>query len=217
MNRHRLYPGLTRRNPRAALQSFREDIDVEVRQNYFVEARPVGSAPRSVRLVIRYRNSVPEVASTVSRELGELVVAQEQSRRRSQADRALDLAKKQVDEAREALALRRSMVVGVRAEIARDGSAAPERRISLIGLLGTLPALELRQDECERREANVALSAALERRGMGMLFQVVDDAVLPSDAVLRDGRAVLATGAFVLGLPFLAITLGALGPGRART
>jgi hypothetical protein len=216
MSRHGLYTSLARKSPRAALLSFREDIDVEARQNYFVEARPVGSAPRSVRLVIRYRSSNPEVASAVTRELGELVVAEEQSRRGRQAARALDVARAQVDDAREALTRRRSMVFALQDELDGDASVAPERRIALIGLLGTLPALELRQDECERREASVALSAAMERRGIGMLFEVVDDAALPTDASQKVGRAVVASTAFVCGLPMLAIGLGAIGGGRGR-
>ena len=49
IERHDLYPGLARRNPRAALNSFREDIDVDVYGNYFVEERSAGAGPRSAR------------------------------------------------------------------------------------------------------------------------------------------------------------------------
>jgi hypothetical protein len=214
MSRHGLYASLARKNPRAALESFREDIDVEVRQNYFVEERPVGAAPRSARLVIRYHNADPEVAVSVTQELGELVVKREQATRQNEALRAALLAKEQVDEARQALALRRSEVASMRAELDRGAIAAPELRIAYIGLLGSLPALELRQDERERREASLALGAALEQRGIGMTFEVVNDASLPTDTGVKSTRVVVAGTAFVLGLPLLAIAVGAFAPRR---
>lgn len=214
MKRHDLYPSLARKNPRAALESFREDIEVEVRQNYFVEARPVGAAPRSALLVISYHNADHETAVSVTRELGELVVNREQAARANAARHADNLAKQQVDESRQALAERRSLVASLRAEIDRAPTADFRRRVAYIGLLGTLPALELAQDERERREASFALGAALEQRGIGMLFEVVSDASLPSDAGMKSGRVLMAGAAFVFGVPLLAMFLGAFAPRR---
>jgi hypothetical protein len=214
MSRHALYPSLARKNPRAALESFREDIDVEVRQNYFIAERPVGAPPRSVRLIVRYHDADAAVAMSVTRELGELVAEREQATRKNEAMRAAGLAKEQVDEARQALALRRSAVASMRAELDQESAAAPQRRIEFIGLLGSLPALELRQDERERREASLALGAAFEQRGVGTVFEVVNDASLPTDEGARDRRVIVAGAAFVLGLPLLAIAIGAFAPRR---
>jgi hypothetical protein len=176
MHRHNLYPSLARKNPRAALASFREDIDVDIYQNYFVEERSVGSAPRSARLSVSYRNPDPDVASSVTRELGELIVRRERSVRRDQAARAAERAKDEVDTARQALISRRSAIAVKEDELDRISGSVPESQVELVGLLGSLPALELRQDEAERREASLSLGAALERRGLGMAFEVVDDA-----------------------------------------
>jgi hypothetical protein len=214
IRRHDLYPGLARRNPRAALESFREDIDVDVRQNYFVEERSVGAAPRSALLFVSYHNADPGLAVSVTHELGELVVTRERATLRKEATQAADLAKEQAAEARQALALRRSAVAGLRAELDREVTARPERRLVYIGLLGSLPALELEQDERERREASLALGAALEQRGVGTVFQVVNDALLPADPGTTRGRTVLAGTAFVFGLPLLAMTVGAFAPKR---
>jgi hypothetical protein len=216
VNRHGLYPSLARRDARAALESFREDIGVEVRDNSFVEERPVGAAPRSARLIVSYRNADPQIAMSVTRELGELVAKQEQTARESQAMRAMGVAKQEVDEARQALAARRSEVASMRSEFDRDATVAPGRRIAFIGLLGSLPALELRVDEGERKEAELALGAALEQRGIGMVFTVVNDALLPTDTGAHRRRALTAVIAFVLGLPLLAMAVGAFGPGSAR-
>jgi hypothetical protein len=215
IRRHDLYPGLARKNPRAALESFRDDIDVDVRQNYFVEERPVGAAPRSALLFVSYHNADPRLAVTVTHELGELVVTRERATLRKEATQAADLAKEQAGEARQALALRRSTVAAMRVELDREGAAAqPERRLVYIGLLGSIPALELEQDERERREASLALGAAFEQRGVGTVFEVVNDALLPADPGTMRERTVLAGTAFAFGLPLLAMTVGAFAPKR---
>jgi hypothetical protein len=216
IRRHNLYPSLAANNPRAALESFREDIDVEVRQNYFGGDRAPGAGPRSVRLVVSYHSANPELAVGVTRDLGDLITKREQTTRKDEAMRAAGLAKEELDEARQALALRRSAVASMRAELDRTTADAPEGRIAFIGLLGSLPAMELRVDERERREASLALGASLEQRGIGMNFEVVNDASVPTDAEARRGRVLVAGTAFVLGLPLLAIAVGAFGAGRAR-
>jgi uncharacterized protein involved in exopolysaccharide biosynthesis len=215
MSHHDLYAGLARKNPRAALESFREDIDVEVRQNYFVEERAVGGAPRSARLVVSYRSADPAVAVSVTHELGELVVKREQATRKNEATRAAELASEDVDRARQALALRRSAVAAMRDEIDRQDRGVPERSMELIGLLGSLPALEARLDEQERRAASLALGASLEQHGIGTVYEVVNDALLAPDAGAQSGRALLASTAFVLALPLLAMAVGAFASGKA--
>jgi hypothetical protein len=217
MSRHGLYSGLAQRDPRAALESFREDIRVDVRENYFVEQRPVGAAPRSARLIVSYRNADPEVAVSVTRELGELVAKRERVTRKSQAMHAAALAKEQVSEAREALAVRRSEIASMREELDGGIPPAPERRVEFIGLLGSLPAIERTLDQHERREAALALGAAFEQRGVGMVFEVVDDPSLPTDREAQTARAIVASTAFVFGLPLLAIAVGAFSPSRDRT
>jgi hypothetical protein len=217
MGRHDLYPSLARRNPRAALESFREDIDVSVHENYFLEERPVGAAPRSALVSVSYRSADPELAVDVTRELGELIVQRTQGMRENEAKRAADLAEERVRAARNALAVRRSELASMQAELDRGGKDAPEHRIAYIGLLGSLPALESKQDERERREASLALEAALERRGVGTRFEVVDDAQLPQDVGAKSQRALAASATFVLGFPLLAIAIGAFAPKRAVT
>jgi hypothetical protein len=214
VNRYGLYPSLAKKNPHAALESFREDIEVSTRQNYFVEDRPAGAAPRSARLVIGYRANDPELAVNVTRQLGELVVEREREARRNEAERAASFAKEQLGAARDALAIRRSEVVATAAELERDADAPPERRIRLIGLLGSIPALERKQDERERRAGSLALGAALERDGAGLRFEVVDDASVPPDT---GARAIGAVVAFFAGLPLLALAVGALTPASKRT
>ena len=216
MHRYGLYPNLARKNPRAALDSFREDIEVEVYQNYFIVERPQGSAPRSARLAVTYHNANPDVAVSVTRDLGLLIVDHELAARRAQAARSADRAKHEVDAAREALISRRSEVAFKSDQLEKAPLEDPQRRVELVGLLGSLPLLELRQDEWERREAALSLGAALERSGSGMSFDVVDDASLPAGAGARNSQIGLAIASFTLGLPLIAMAVGAFAEKKGR-
>jgi hypothetical protein len=211
MNRHGLYALLAHENVRAALEAFRGDIDVEVRQNYFVEERAPGAAPRTARLVISYRSNDLVVAQTVTRELGQLVAMHEQAARKDQATRAANRAREQLDEARAALAVRRSEVTLLAAEV-DGGAVSPERLVAFIGKLGSLSALEAHQDESERREASLSLGAALEEQGISMRFEVVNDASLATETDAKQARPLIAGLALALGLPLIAISVGAFNP-----
>jgi hypothetical protein len=213
LERHGLYPNLARSDPRAALDAFREDIQVDVRQNYFIEERPAGTPPRSARLVIRYRNADPEVAVAVTRALGELVAKHELTARGDEARRAAEHARARAELAREALTERRVELAAMGVELEHERTPSPRTRVAYIGLLGSLPALERREETSEHEEATLALDASLEQRGAGRSFEIVSDPSLPSGSALRR-RLALAGGAFVLGLPLLAVAVGAFAPKR---
>jgi hypothetical protein len=205
-----------RKNPRAALDSFREDIEVETYQNYFVEQRPVGAAPRSARLRISYKNPNSEIAVAVTRELGALVVGHEMAARREQAARTAEYAKREVAATRRALAERRSQVAVAESEIDQSGAALPQKQVELVGMLGSLQELERREDETEKREAGLALGAALERHGIGMSFEVVDDASLPTDALAREKQLAMGLVWLAAGLPFVTMAVGAFAPKKGH-
>jgi hypothetical protein len=209
-----LYPSLAKKNPRAALESFREDIEIEVYDNYFLEERPLGAAPRSARLSVSFRGPNPQVAVDVTRALAALIVDHEIAARRDQSARALDRAKREVDAAEQALARRRATIAESRAK----GEQAPDReafrRVELLGLLGSIPTLERQRDAAEQRAARLALGAALESRGLGMSFEIVDDGALSTATERRDKRIYLATISLILGLPLVAMAVGAFDPKR---
>ena len=207
-----LYPRLAEKDPRAALESFREDIDVEVYQNYFVEQRPIGGAPRSARVRVGFHDRDPQRAVAVTRKLAKLVVDHERAAESEQMAERADFARRDVERAREVLANRRAEVALERARIGASPVPEPEREVQLVAMAGSLPALELRQDEAERREATLDLSAALERHGAGTSYEVVDDAAVTNQTAVRARRMVLALGWLVAGLPLVAMAVGAYAP-----
>jgi hypothetical protein len=212
IRRHHLYPSLAAKNPRAALASFREDIDVDVYQNYFVEQRTASSGPRSARVRVRYHHPDPTVATAVTRDLGNLIVAREKVERRDQAARAEERAKHEVELARRALTRRLAEVAAKRQKLNSSPVVDPQDQVELVGLLGSLPELERQQDEAEAREAALSLGAALERRGIGLSFTVIDDATLSSGVQARNARIILTLASLAFGLPLVTMAVGAFGP-----
>lgn len=216
MRHHGLYPSLLRKNQRAALESFREDIGIEVYQNYFVEDRAPGGAPRSARLTVSFRSKDAAQALAVTRELGSLIISHEQATRRDQALAAASRANRARDTLVLAYQRRSADVVAKQSELQR--ATAPDRQlqVELVGLLGSLAALERRVDAAERRAASSELGALLEREGMGLSFQVVDDGALPGRAVRVRTALVTALATFGFGLPLVALAVGAFGVKRGQ-
>ena len=216
IERYGLYPSLARKNMRAALDSFREDIEVDVYKNYFVEQRAVGSEPRSARVAVSYRAKDPETAVAVTRELGKLIVERERAMRTAESDRAEGAASLELAGLRAAIADKTLAITKMQAEMQAETTPAPTRQVELVGLMGSLAALERRETEVSRREAQLSLGAALERHGIGLSFEIADDAGLPSSTRHRD-LAFFGVGAsIVFGLPLVAMAVGSLGSKRGR-
>ncbi|HVW30325.1 MAG TPA: hypothetical protein VHC69_33435 [Polyangiaceae bacterium] len=214
IQRYGLYPSLARKNMRAALDSFREDIDVDVYQNYFVEQRAVGSQPRTARLSVSYRSKDPEIAVAVTREIGKLIVERERAMRSAESERAEAAASSELLAVREAIADKTRAIATMQTKMQSETAPDPMRQVQLVGLMGSLSALERRETEAEKREAQLALGAALEERGIGLSFEIADDAEAPT---AQHDVAYLSIGAsFLFGLPLVAMAVGSFGFKRGR-
>ena len=214
VRRHGLYPSLMRRNARGALEAFKEDISVEVYQNYFVEERVRGKGPRSARLSVSFHAKDPHLALAVTRDLGALIERHELAVRRDQALVAASAAGRARDTWVAAWQRRSADIVTKQQELARNAAADPRLQVELIGLLGSLGGLEHQVDAAERRATTLDLGAAWERRGIGLNFEVVDDGSLPGRAARV--RSVVWAGATTLlcGLPLIAVAVGAFSSNK---
>jgi hypothetical protein len=207
MEKYGLYPSLFRKNRQAALESFREDIDVEVYQNYFIEERSEHDAPRSARVAIRYHSSDRDLAVKVTRALGALLVEHEGKVRREQSQKAAEAAGRALEGARRQLANRRAALSNARKRIETDGD--PRAEVEFVGLVGSLPALETRVNEAARLKAAFELGAAFEQKRLGLVFQEVDGGSVPaSEGLDRRDLALLGVTFFVLGLPLIGLVVG---------
>lgn len=214
IHRYHLYPKLAAQSPRRAVEAFRRDTDVDVYQNYFVEQRSLGEAPRSARVAVSYRSGDRETALAVTRDLGALVVVRMTAEREAQARRASAAAQVGAQTLEQALVARLTEISNKQHELREQHDADPRTQVELVSLLGSVPALELQVDAAEQRAAALDLGADFEARGIGLRFDVAEDA----DAPLFDRhsrlRLIGLAGAFVLGLPLVLLTVGAFNTAR---
>jgi hypothetical protein len=216
IQRYGPYPSLARKNLRAAIDSFREDIEVDVYQNYFIEQRALGSAPRSARVSVSYRGSNPETAVAVTRDLGTLIVERERAMRSAESDRAEGAIQQELSAVRAAIADKTVAIAEMQTALQNATKPDPTRQVEIVGLLGTLDALERRENDVSQREAALSLGAALERHGIGLSFEIADDAELPNSTRRRDLTFLSIGASLVFGLPLVAMAVGTLGPKRGK-
>ncbi|HEX3775158.1 MAG TPA: hypothetical protein VHV51_11880 [Polyangiaceae bacterium] len=214
MRRHHLYPKLMRQNARAALDSFREDITVEAYQNYFVEDRLPKDLPRSARLAVSYHAKDPQVALAVTRDLGQLIVQRELELWRQQSLDVAGVADFTRDSAERALLERNQQIFSTESKLQQRPD--PKLQVKLVGLVGSLDSLERRVRAAERRSDSLDLSAAMARNGSGLEFEVVDEASVPSGKEQLELRILIAGSSFIIGVPLLAMAIGAFEPKRGQ-
>jgi len=90
-------------DPVFAVQSFRENMTVEIADNDFVEDRRQGDPPRSVRLVITLLGSDPELTWQVAQELSALVAGSTMAGQRAALESELQGATEESHSAADAL------------------------------------------------------------------------------------------------------------------
>jgi len=209
MRRHGLYSSLMRRNPHGALEAFKEDITVEVYQNYFVEERLRGKGPRSARLSVSFHAKDPNLALAVTRDLGALIATHELAARREQSLAAASRADRARDAWVAAWQRRSADIVTKQNQLAGTTTGDRREQVELIGLLGSLGGLEHQVEAAERRAATLNLSAARERRGIGLNFEVVDGGSLPGRAARIEAAAWAGVTTLLCSLPLMAMAVGA--------
>lgn len=208
MERHDLLPRLRRSNAPVAVESFREDIEVEAYQNYFLEERSASEAPRSARLSVSYKSKDPELALAVTRDLGKLVVEREKKARKALADAALADAQATLARATRTLITRYGEIAAKQHLVQHGGTAIDE--VELVSLMGSLDWREREVERAEARKAALELGQKLESGSLGLKFEVVDEGAVRRAAQVS--WVELALGgllAFVVSLPACAVLVGA--------
>jgi len=82
--------------------------------------------------------------------------------------------------------------------------------VELASLQRSLPLLERRVTDAEQRKAALDLNASLEAKELGLRFEIVDSGAVAESSV-PDGEDVALLGlfAFLFGLPFVGLLVGA--------
>lgn len=193
-------------NPRLVLQSFREDVEIDVYRNHFVE-EPSG-APRTANIALGFRVNDPDKALAITRDLGDLVVERDASYRREAYEAARSMAGYE-------LKLIKDRMAEVDGEMAKAKVARDMQRLridkgehkyrmhqleqELLGLGYALTAARDRYEEVKMMDNAGAMGLRFERIDWGAAEMRVNKKL----AVVRFGLIVL-----VLSWPFVAMAVG---------
>lgn len=210
MEKHNYRPDLLKKNPRLALESFREDLSVEVYKNEFVRERYGGEAPRSARIAVSIAVNDPDKALALARDLGDLVVERDAQIRRERYEmeqrvRADAVSFAEAELSRLQRDLERVTAIYPSASPARRN----ELRVEAAGLERAIVGVEARLKEARNAKRRLELESSSDKVSLALRYERVDwgAAKHKVDQTFVLVRAILLT---LLGLfPVVAMGVGA--------
>lgn len=212
-DKHRFRPDLMKKNPRQLLESFRDDLDVDVFKNEFAHERFPGSPPRSARVAIEMKMPDPEAAVAITRDLGDLVIERDAENRKERYDMAREVAMGAVSVAdSEVLRLRRELDRAESEYATASSARLGELRVTIEKLDRAIVAAEARLREADQDRRHLELGSNADTGNMTLRWERVDWGV----AKPRVNQHVVLVRTGLLGflglLPLVALFVGAFDP-----
>ena len=170
---------LLARNPVAAVDDFRSQVQVEVGGNYFLYERRPGDPPRSAQVTISVAGPDAEQTRAVVHEIGQAVLADQNAQRRLHLAQTRQLLETQIDLARERTRSLQAAIDRLWARAAgADALGATAMRVQIAMLEVESNAAIERLVALERRAGVVAFTAAAEDERLGLSFELFDESLL---------------------------------------
>ncbi|HKA89865.1 MAG TPA: hypothetical protein VKE22_19525 [Haliangiales bacterium] len=181
MKKYHLSPALLARDPVAATDSFREDVEVDVSRNYFIYDRHPGDAPRSAQVTISMKGGDAEQTRAIVHDIGDAILQAQAAQRNGRLARARELLGAQLTLARARIKAGQDVMDRLWLEAAK---ADPRRAIAIRAQIAAQQAAAKGAIEqllaLERRAADVAFTAAAEGEQLGMNFELFDETLTAS-------------------------------------
>jgi hypothetical protein len=211
----KLYPDKWDRDPQLAVEAMRNDLDVLVWGNYFIDTYYSNDdEARSVRVSIMWKHRDSEVALKVVKKLAQIIMdAQAESRRIVYDDAKIDVKEAADLEFERLVALRSALA---RATLARERAPAAARAALLVQmnvLQLQIKATEQRVDEVSNARARLDVSARVERNQSGLRFELIEPGVVVPE---HHAGPIALSGTFVL-ITVLTVLLGGVVIGAFET
>jgi hypothetical protein len=212
MREHGYRPDLIDVNPRLALDNFRDDLDVDVYKNEFLQPR-MGGVPRSARFAIEFRAPDPDQAIAIARALGDRVIARDAENRKERlsvelglASEILGYARADVDRTERELA---QAVLELEEAVGREAAVL---RVRVQKLDAALTGARARLDQAQATHKQLRNASAADAHSLTLRYERVDWGApkLKVDERLAMLRVLLV--AFLGVLPLVAMGVGAFDP-----
>jgi hypothetical protein len=212
IKQHDLYPSLAARDMSLAVESMRDDVEVEVWRNYFGQPRSADDPSRSARIAVTFHGRDAQLVYAVVHDLGQLITEHERGARLQQAEVALRIADAEADSARELATRRRHELTEkqLQQQTARTPQEGLMRVIEARNLEKAIPRADKMAQAAERQRQKAYLRLQLEKRAMGLRWEMVDSGRIEPEGMSRRVQlTIIGCIVFVLALPLCLIAVGA--------
>jgi hypothetical protein len=205
--RHKIYQDKWDRDPQLAVEAMRDDMDVRVWRNYFVEDyySHDDDEARSARVAITWHYKDPDIALEVVRDLGNTIMESQSEERRA----VFEAAQLDIEEAADAQYER---LVALRRTIERKKQALDRASgVKQAQLLVQVTQLSLEEKQLAKDVASLStqrtafeLSVASEKNSSGLRFEMIEPGVVTAEAA----GGPITIGVTTAAVFFLALFLG---------
>ncbi len=205
-----LEPELRAIDPGRAVAEMRQDIDVAVERNYFLEYRETGEGARSMRIRLHYRNADPGLAQEILRDLARLCEEALAGGRSELNAQAAAMTQELVVGARQRLEAHERQLAATRVALVRGPSRDHARlRIEIARLESAITADAVELRDLELRAQTYAMDRDVEGSWLGLSFTVAR--MRPPELRKRTVARVAVLGSllFCMLLPLGAAVVGA--------
>jgi hypothetical protein len=214
---HDLYPLARARGAPVALETLRDDVDLEVYRNYFLNQRGINDPSRTARIVVKYAHKDPETSIKVARDLARLIIATESSRRTASSLDLAGLADRTLAKTNDLLDQRQRELAAATAEVTLAKKRGDRDRVGALQVVMARLTRDVRRHQMAVKQARESKRRAdfmhsIDERGIGLVFEVVDERPppRPPDRPTRLAHlALLGLASFLLLLPVCAVGVGA--------
>jgi chaperonin cofactor prefoldin len=210
MEKFGISPRLRQANPVAAVDSMRDDIEIEVARNYFLLDRDEGGEPRTASIVLSFTSGNRDLAQAVAHDIGSALLESQAASRSAELNRARAVVAGEAQHVRFRLQQLQARLSTLLLRQAAGTRSLAEVRAEIATLQYEISAARSRASDLEKRAADLDVALQAEQQQLGLRFHLVDESVNVRRGPLRGGEAI-GYAAFVLAflLPMVAVLFGA--------
>ena len=206
MRKHAWSSAFLARDRERAIDEFRDEIEIDVSRNYFIYDRQATDEPRSAYVTISLKGANAEMTQAVLREIGDAIVQDQASQRKSRFAQTGEMVEGQLAHIRARItSLQRRIGVlqlepaGTRATVQPQIAALEIEVASAIEQMLTL----------QRLSSEVAFSTVAEDHRLGLNFELFDESLVASSPRLTRNQLVkFAAVVFAIVLVLLGLVVG---------
>jgi len=211
LRRHGLYPRRLQIDTNWAVDSLRDDIEIDVVRNTFLLEGAGDEVPPSARVQIRFRARDPRTATRVVEDLALLVRSRERAARRAWVAANTRVARRQRRQTQRQLDQLKQRQATTLVRLVRAGATnAAQERLLALRQQRSLLAARRRLATSERLVGLAELRARFERQRLGLAFELVArQPALPARLDRWAEGGLLAGVTCLAALPLIALLLGA--------